>query len=480
MDRRITLGLLFAIILAHVVIAAGFAVETPYRSPGILLSYPSSNGGPNFVKDIGAPDERQHVNYVQHLMDGLGFPVFNPTDPNLYETYQSHQPPAFYVLATGWSKLMGASDLSSQDSGIKIRSLNVVIGSITIAGVFFLVFWGFASEGIALVATAFAALLPMFAALSGAVSNDPLLFCLCTWVLALLTLAAKNGWSWKLAIGIGVLTGIALLTKTTALALLPIILLALVFKGAKRPSPAMVCASAVVALVIVGPWWVRNQNLYHDPLAMQAFTNAFKGSAQKEGILAVIQSSQPDANPEITYWKDWVGWWTSRSFFGVFGYMDLWLNERGTSSTSPNSPNALYRLLLAATFLCAVGWLVSLKAADSKQRVLANTLNGAFFLVVLILFLRFNNQYFQAQARYLLPAIGPIAGAFAVGLAELTKRRTYVALGAVLLIFGGIDGYALSRLPAEFSRRTGEPMTHASRIFEPATSRFTRKLSRDT
>ncbi len=468
MDRKITLGLLLALIFAHIVLAASFAAETPYRTAGILLGQRGPDGGPDREQDIGAPDERQHVNYISYLAEGKGFPVFNPADPNLYESYQSHQPPAFYVLSTAWSKALGLSDLTTQDAGLKLRALNVVIGSITVAGVFFLLFWGFESEGIALVGTAFAALLPMFAALSGAVSNDPLLFCLITWVLALLTLATKQGWTWKLAIGVGVLTGLALLTKTTALSLLPIILLALLLKSSKKPSLAMIGASAALALMLVAPWWARNQNLYHDPLAIQAFSNAFKGSAQKETIIKnAILLPQPDANGELTYWKDWVGWWTARSFFGAFGYMDIWLNERGTSGTGPNSPNALYRLLLAATFLCAVGWAASTRQSDFKQKLPSHILNGTFFLVVLLLFIRFNNQYFQAQARYLLPAIGAISGAFAIGIFELFKRRTYVALGVVIFVLGGIDAYALSRLPSEFQKRTGEMIPSAMRNPEP-------------
>lgn len=451
MDRRIALGLLIALIAVHMALAATFAFETPYRIGGQLRGL---GGPPSPVSDVGAPDERQHVNYVIHLADGQGFPVFQPTSKDLGETYQSHQPPAFYLLEAGWAKLTGAADLTSRASGLKLRFLNVIIGGFEIAGVFFLLLWGFGEEGIAAIGAAFAALLPMNAALSGAVSNDPLLFCLCTWALALLTRAVKEGWNWKLGIGIGVLTGLALLTKTTALALIPVILLALVLRSAKKPSPAILGASALIAIVIVAPWWVRNQQLYGDPLALQAFSKAFVGSAQKQTILQVIQMQDPSANPELSYWVNWVGWWTARSVFGVFGYMDIWLNEHGTMFTGPGAPNTLYRLLLAATFICAIGWIASLRGPKAEDRKLAHLLNGTFFVVVLLLFVRFNEQYFQAQARYLLPAIGPIAGAFAIGLNQLTRGRTYAAVALVVVVLGGVDAYALSRLPEEFDKRS--------------------------
>ena len=81
--------------------------------------------------------------------------------------------------------------------------------------------------------------------------------------------------------------------------------------------------------------------------------------------------------------------------------------------------------------------------------------NGLFFLAVLLTFLKFNMQYFQAQARYLLPAIGPIAAAVGAGLVALTRDRRLLALGVIVLVFGFLDVFALTRLPGQFAERTG-------------------------
>lgn len=280
MNQRTTLGLLLLIIGVHIALAAMFASVTPYRASGVLLSQRGSDGQPQSAKDIGAPDERQHVNYVMHLLQTGQFPVFAPGDPNLYESYQSHQPPVFYLLASGWTKLLGAEDLEDSTNGLKLRALNVVIGSITVAGVFFLGYWGFKSERIGLCAAAFAATLPMFVALSSAVSTDPLLICLCSWVLALAGSSVNEGWTTKRTLLIAVLVGLALITKTTALALLPTILVAIFLTKSARPSKTNLLASVAIVGLIVAPWWLRNLSLYHDPLALRAFNDAFKGSAQ--------------------------------------------------------------------------------------------------------------------------------------------------------------------------------------------------------
>ena len=478
MSRNVTLTILIGIIVAHILLAANYAGVTPYRQAGALIGL----GRPQKSLDIGAPDERQHVNYVKHLLAGKGFPVFKPTDPNLYETYQSHQPPAYYLLAAAWSKVTGISNLDAKDDGLRLRALNVVLGAATVAGVFFLAFWGFRNSEVALAAAAFTAFLPMFTALSGAVSNDPLLICLCTWVLAVTALCLREAWTFPRIVVIGILTGLALLTKTTALALVPILVLAtflpqevdpeyvrpegeslsisldkVMGQRRKKPAFAMMLVAAVITLGMISPWWVRNQSLYKDPFAIKAFNDAFKGSAQKSDITAAIQAENPDSSPEITYWTNWVGWWTARSFFGVFGYMDIWMNERGTSFTgvskSGPAPNTLYRLLLAVTVLCVLGWVLAISKDEWKETRSVQILNAAFSIIVLLLFLRFNMQYFQAQARYLLPAIGPISCGVAIGAWQWFGKYQRFALPALATLFFGVNVYAVSQLPEAFAKR---------------------------
>src|SRR5688572_11199607 len=147
---------LWVIVALHLGLAVAYAAITPYRQGGRL----HFQGGA-YAADIGAPDERQHVNYVAHLVQGKGFPVFNPKDPGLYESYQSHQPPLYYLIAAGVGKIVGASDFEDLLHGRDLRFLNALIGSLGIGGVYFFVWWGFRNQAAALAAAAFAALLPM-------------------------------------------------------------------------------------------------------------------------------------------------------------------------------------------------------------------------------------------------------------------------------------------------------------------------------
>ena len=467
---------LFAVI--HLILACLYASSTPYRTGGLLLGQ-----GRQQIPDIGAPDERQHANYVQHLVDGKGFPVLDPKDPNLGENYQAHQPPLYYIIQAGWTKITG-TDLNSRESGLMARMPNALIGAATVLGTFFLGLWAFRREDVGLLAAGFVALLPMNTALSGAISNDPLLYCLCTWTLALIAKGCTDGWSIKVALLVGAGTGLAIITKTTAVALLPILLLSL-FIGPNKPSGKAIAACAVLLLAIASPWLFRNQSHYGDPLAMSAFNEAFKGSPSPAVVAAPeIVETNPEiaqkfsdfaaTHPELQgaelikqadasfgfgatrtmhYWADWVGWWTARSFFGAFGYMDIFLNEQGVPSTGQRNPNTLYRLLLAISVLVVASWALALKKSEWSEHKRMHWLLGAFLLIVTVLFLRFNAQYFQGQARYLFPAISVFGIGTGIALLNITRGKVPVALGVLAIFLTGLNVYALTRLPEEFKRR---------------------------
>lgn len=393
-------------------LASWYAAITPYRSAGVLLFQRGAEAA-----DFGAPDERQHVNYVQGLRSGKGIPVFNPKDPALYESYQSHQPPLFYVLAAPFYG----------EDGRPIRYLNVLIGVATLIGLYRL---GCAATGKVEIGLACSAvgLLPMSLALHGAVSNDPLLFCLTTWSVVMM-LEAKTDRQHLL---VGLMVGLALLTKSSAMALLPVLILYSYKFMPKDVNPTLRWAPFGVALLVAAPWLVRNTILYGDPLGLRVFSEAFVGTAQAKDMIAVLGAG--------TYWGQMVAWWTSRSFVGVFGYMDVFL------------PTKLYLYSFCALFLMVCGWLLAARTGEKDQvSKPAKWLLGTLALVVFALFMRFNSQYFQAQARYLYPALPAIALLIGGGATGFSRKFGWAALAALLV---GLNLYILNGLPEEFHLRS--------------------------
>lgn len=415
-------------------LAFWYGTNTPYRTAGILRY---AGGQP--IADVGSPDERQHANYVAQLVGGGGYPVFKPLGPDAGEHIEDHQPPLYYTLAAGYAKIVGLSpEAIRSPEGKSLRWLNLLVGAATVAGAYAVGRWGFGRRDVGLVAAAFAALLPMNLAMSGAVNNDPLLIALCTWALALAARGVREGWSVGAALALGVVTGLAALTKTSALAALPVLGLAALLH---RPTRAQFLAVVAPAILIPLPWWIRNQSLYGDPFALKAFKSAFGGTAQATDFIQGLG---------LFGYLSQVAWWTARSLIGAFGYMDIWLNER--SSPSAATPNALYRLMLALLFVAFIGWLLRLRDAEGTERRV-HLLGAAFVLIVLVQFLLFNLQYFQAQARYLFPALGAFAVGVSWGALRLAKGNWRVALAAVVVPLLAVALLAGTILPAEFAKR---------------------------
>lgn len=426
-----------------------FAWVTPYRQAGHLVHQRGPDGRPAQVPDIGAPDERQHTNYVAHILEGKGLPVFNPGSPDLYETYQAHQPPLYYLLAAGWCRLLGVDPRTSdQTTGVKVRSLNALVGLATLLGVYVGAVALFKSESVAVAATA-VGLLPMNVALNAAVSNDPMLIAFCTWSLTGLVLGIRSGFSTKVILIVGLSTGMALLTKTTALALLPVVASGLLVSRVRDWRVWAGCLALPVALAL--PLWLRNHGLYGDPFALKAFNEAFVGSPQASVFI--------DGLGPWMYWTNFVLWWTARSLIGVFGYMDIFILERISRTASDVFYNVATCVLV---LILVIGIVQALRVSRDDPRFrLALVPILVFPVIVALLFVRFNMQYFQGQGRYLYPAVAPVAWLLAAGVTASKDRPTSPGSAVVwrtivwCLALAGLSLLAWSELGPAFAVRLG-------------------------
>lgn len=388
---------LIALFVVFAVLCVVFNSVTPYRTGATYAGVT--------LPDIGAPDERAHVEYVRHLWRRLEFPTFQvPANEN----YEAHQPPLYYLAAAPLS----ATGLraSEQVEGILLRLLSTAIGVATLVCIYSAASLLLPSGAMALGATAFAGLLPMQIALFSSVNNDALTqfwFALATcWMLRNL----NDGWNGARTAQLASVIGLALLTKTTSLVLIPLALIA-VWMSRNRSSSHVtyhVGALVLVPIVIAAPWFVRNSILYGDPLALGAFQQAFAGTATRQGIQEAFGLSA------LQYYTDWIGWYTFRSFWGAFGYLvvqwPLWL------------ANEVYLALGILTVLGIVGWL---RWAIEARVVVGRSLGllSAQLLLTTAVFVQFTLTFAQGQGRYFAPAMPTIA-IFAVGgLTRLVPQK---------------------------------------------------------
>ena len=413
---RTTSSILLGLMLLHLALALVFAWEAPWRTPGV------SNGHP--LPDISAPDEIAHANYVGEILRTGHLPILDPKTAGAELTYENHQPPLFYLLDAGMARLAGVTSVASPSAALPLRSLNALTGASTVAGTFCLALWTCGRKRIALVAAAVVALLPMNLAISGALSNDPLLIALCTWTLALAVRHSDNAWH---AVLVGALAGFAVLTKFTALLLVPV--LPFLLKDRRG-----IAITAVVGSILVLPWLLRNQQVYGHPLAAPAFNAAF----HRDVDLAALRTPYGFA-----HWAYVLLAGTALSFVGEFGYMDIHL------------PNVICLLLVAL--------LLVLMAAGIRFACLERRTRLGFWIFLALLvasYVSYNLWQVQPQARYLFPALGPLALAVALGLSRLGERAP-LASGIVLAGLALASGIAIVTLPHEYAVRAAR--VHALR-----------------
>jgi hypothetical protein len=273
-----------------------------------------------------------------------------------------------------------------------------------------------ADPALALLAAAFVALNPQLLFITALVSNDPLLAALGAailwWCLAPNAAAAPLRW----ALGAGLLFGLALLTKQSALLLGPVILLAgwRAAGGNLRRAAVVTAAWGGTALLMAGWWFLRNLALYGDLFGLAQFRAEF--------------FTQPFA------WDDPASWAAAAqqlfaSFWARFGWMSL---------LAPRWAVWVYGIVC----LLAAGGLV-LEPRRALRR--AVTSGWALPLVAAVMALVWAIAFAASagvvafQGRMLFPAVAAIALLLAGGLLALARRiplrlRAALPAGVVALL----------------------------------------------
>ena len=248
-------------------------------------------------------DEVYHVAYVVHLADGKGFP---PVDPHNPARQEATQPPLAYLLGaliiapidTGdmdtltrlnpyyrpiWDGVAGDNrnrylhlvDEVTPTHGAALavrllRSLSIVLGGVTVAATYAIARTLFPDDRwLAGGAAAFCAFNPQFLYVSGTVNNDVLVAATCalTGLAAARIVRAPQPRARHAAVA-GLALGAALLSKVSAVVVVPVVVLAVgygaykasragagraVLLGARWVSIALLCA-----LAVSGWWFIRN------------------------------------------------------------------------------------------------------------------------------------------------------------------------------------------------------------------------------
>jgi 4-amino-4-deoxy-L-arabinose transferase-like glycosyltransferase len=385
-----------------------------------------------------SPDEALNYENIRFFIEEQSLPVLQPD-----EVSKAHHPPLYYALgalATFWVpndnfdaivaqknpfwayRLEPGVDNKSlylhdpalegfQDAALGVllvRWLSLLMGVGTILCVY-----GTARElfphrlPLAVESAALVAFSPMFLFINASVHDDPLADLVAASVLCVTARILARGASARQAAALGLLIGLATLTKLTCLLVAPTVGLALLYRlWIDRAGWRQVLKTGgIVALValLVGGWWlVRNQVLYGDPTSM---------GRQME----VWQDERP-GGPDIVAAVRELGF-LHDSAWGAFGYGQIPL---------PGWTYGLARLL----GLVALGGLVLFWVRRRSGRVpweqpplaLLIVLSGPLVVFVAV-FVRMISIDTANFGRYLFVSLAFLAPLYALGLSEWLRPR---------------------------------------------------------
>jgi len=246
-------------------------------------------------------DEGDHVAYIEHIVMEAEIPRIARENG-----HESHQPPLYYALAALWQgslgipgfvpdrlpqrpvsisltrptyQLMLEHDYSPEQHAHavalhEIRLFSIFLGLVTVILTYFIGRTATGNAQIGLGAAMFVTLLPKFDVVTATVTNDALVIMLSSLALLITLNVTKAAANRRLLLSalLGLVLGAAAVTKTSALLLVVPFLAVVAFAGETPTRRRLVdTAAAVASMGFVSGWWfVRNLDLYGDPLAHEA------------------------------------------------------------------------------------------------------------------------------------------------------------------------------------------------------------------
>lgn len=402
------------IIILHIVLGALYWYYTPFGA---------------------SPDEKAHGAYIHSIVAERRLPVFSAADR---ENYEAHQPPLYYLLGVLFYQT--AKSFGSENPIEAVRLLSLILGALSILVTYRVVKMLFPEdEGLSIACAGFVAFLPMHLTLSVSVSNDMLTELLFGVGLLLMTRILTAGSTSRNMFLLGCVLGLGLLTKTTCVILFPLAVLTYIFAWRlEKDSHIMWQLAGIfgVSLIIGGWWLLRNKLLYGDFFGVSEFAKAFEQTARPQYWLH-------ERGLSLGNYVLLVCGWTFASFWGVFGHMRVFM------------ATWIYFLLGLATLASgialapAISYCIKGREEVRTSQVIKYSLMlyGATLLLVLVAFVTFNFKYFQAQGRYLYPALIPISLFWVLGIRQVfpsSVRKfapSFVIICMLSLAFYALVGY---------------------------------------
>jgi Dolichyl-phosphate-mannose-protein mannosyltransferase len=250
----------------------------------------------------------------------------------------------------------------------------------------------------ALLSASFVAFLPQFLFISGSISNDNLATTLSAAALWRVACLFNHGLGWRRALVVGLVVGGASITKLSAAALVPLVLLVVAYlawrEGAWKLGIRFGATFLAVVALVAGWWYLRNVQLYGEVLP---FTP-----------LAALVGARP-SRLDLWRWLSAEGEGLRLSAWGVFG----WFNIAG-------SP-LFYRFYDTLAVLGLAGAIFAL----ARRRGISVRLAVLPIWIALCIaaLWSYSSMIVSTQGRLLFPALSAWAVLWAWGILALAPFR---------------------------------------------------------
>jgi len=428
----------------------------------------------NFSIPLGrGPDEEHHYRYVLHLVKLKSLPVLTDAHATRDERTMAIaiHPPLYYLMLTlPYMVLRFLPDGTIQHI---FRFCSTLMGVITLWLILTMLKEVFPDRPSLPIATvSFAALLPHFLLLSSVINNDGLLILLSTLFLLWSLRLAGNGGRMPDFLRLGILYGLMLNTKASALSLAPVGAAVVMWLARRKavtsdrgasPSWRTLAAGTFVfyaTAAVIGGWWYARfylmigriqpiphlpqyeKMLLHSPA--EWFTNPLAPMLALRHVAGIMRSiwgqvdwflspAQRDAMAYADNFRDMVWGPTVASQPGLF-LLSLWL----------------YRVFVVLTAWCLIGLVILAVGGKAGQTPLASAQKHslvffAFYFLLLYAALMhytlFTHPGGFEGGRYLLPSIGAYATLFTLGLRACLSEEAADTLSTavgLLLVFWNI------------------------------------------
>jgi len=382
---------------------------------------------------LGDPETRT---YIAKLLPKL--PV---QDPHLLVPYESFQPPLYYLSAGLVSQLISPDPQIVLYAG---RLVAVLFGAATVYFCWLVVrelvpqapLWALASAGVV-------ALLPEFCFTNAHAANDSAANLVAIAAFYIWIRGLRDSEFDRRLLGAGALLGLALVSKLTAIALIPGLALVILFRvfqvrpGALgfgswlRRGLRMLAGATFGTALVCGWWFVRNVFTYGEPSGSAAASRFFAARWVKADF------SNPCTAGDLSRY-------TLENLWGRFGWNDITLPHQVYHFC-----NSAALVLVCLTLLAGIGVFglsVTRRRSVDVVAFQASLIFLSVALTLLVGFIQYNAKIaYQPQARYFFILLLPGALLLTGGLCAIAGRHAVrvAAVGILFVGLGLLNGLAL-------------------------------------